>query len=646
MDPNQRLSTGRTDLQQTIDLVTAVLMGGADSKRVDEPKKSETQQQMLSNYERFRAIAPNRPETYPIQQSVSLEHYRAIAPWMGRLILPAKDQRQTIHDVLFEVHHAPDEFQHLVGQTVTLRLSNNLETRAYARAVTKDVNFSPQAEASVKAGRIHPTRLNHWRVVNPLESLAGAHPVDDMMVALPKLVTVKANHLLAGNDSPAAQILCIEREPVQITGRYYGLIRFVEPLANSSEPDSDLFKVIHFNRRSGQFDGAEEVVKVPHVPANNNNTHPSTIKDIESNDLNQTGWYIYGAQDSAGYFVVQALAPRRLLQAEPSRTITDKHAAKKYFKEEVWQHLKADQGTISSVLLNPDATAQATTSQTPWAEGQRALLIHTYGGVGGKKAEPAAKAIFYFGHFAYGTAEVVREPLTGELRFEIIYHQIYTQNHEGLTSGSLHWSRYMGDRTFGILGLRPVVDTLVRLDEFTGDYGGEGWTRSPLDRMIYELQIMAARYRIGDGTGATFVGPANNCDQDANQALYAALRDISRSIRRHPKADQWQQQHPDQRLRLEKLEQLTEDFKHLLLPWGTARADWKNNEEVLGGTLEEHPIQRIIRGLISWRTMLPRLTSNEVTNVFLDRGGEAWLLKTTQVGGVNPNIKPVAPMTI
>lgn len=35
---------------------------------------------------------------------------------------------------------------------------------------------------------------------------------------------------------------------------------------------------------------------------------------------------------------------------------------------------------------------------------------------------------------------------------------------------------------------------------------------------------MAARYRIGDGTGGTFVRPANNCTQDANQALYAALR--------------------------------------------------------------------------------------------------------------------------
>ncbi len=642
MDPNQQLPDGRTSLQQTIGLVTAILMGGTDSKRVYEPQKLDARQ-TLSNYERFRAIAPNRPETYPIEQSVSLEHYRATAPWMGRLILPSKDQRQTIHDILFEVYHAPDEFQHWVGKTVTLRLSNDSETRAYARAVTQDVHFSPQAEASVKEGRVHPTRLNHWRTVNPLESLAGAHPVDDIIVALPRSVTVSSKDSV-DSDSPASKVLCIEREPVQITGRYYGLIKFIELSSASAEPDSDLFKVVHFNRQSGRFDGAEELVKVPHTPANDNNTHPSTVKDIENNSLNQTGWYIYGAQDSSGDFVVQALAPRRLLQAEPLRTVTDKAVVKHYFKKENWQHLKANKGTIDSVLLDPDAAVQ--TGQTPWKEGQRALLIHTYGGVGGKQAEPAAKAIVYFGHFAYGTAEVVREPLSGELRFEIVYHQIYTHNHEGLISGSLHWSRYMGDRTFGLLGLRPVVDTLIKLDKFTGDYEGDSWRRSPLDRMMYELEIMAARYRIGDGTGATFVGPANNCVQDANQALYSALRYITRSIRTTPNIKQWKQQYPDQARRLDELEQLTETLKHLLLPWGTARADWKNHADVLGSTLKDNLIQNIIRALISWRTLLPRLTSNEVTEAFLDQAASAWILRTTQVGGDNPDIEPVAPMTL
>ena len=82
------------------------------------------------------------------------------------------------------------------------------------------------------------------------------------------------------------------------------------------------------------------------------------------------------------------------------------------------------------------------------------------------------------------------------------------------------------------------------------------------------------------------------------------------------------------------------------MPWGTARADWESQAEVLGSTLEDNPIQNIIRGLITWRTILPRLTSDEVTQTFLKQGGSAWMLRTNQVGGSNPDIEPVAPMTL
>ncbi|MBE9060402.1 hypothetical protein [cf. Phormidesmis sp. LEGE 11477] len=647
MDSDQGSPDRYTNLRQMLDFVMAIALSGSDSKSVNEQnysvhlesnlESSRESSRELSNYERFRAIAPNRPETYPIRQSLSPKHYQAIAPWMGRLILPAEDKRQTAGDVFLEVHHAPESFRHLVGEIVTLCLSSAPETKAYADAVTKDVHFSAQAKASVKAGRIHPTRLNHWRQVSPLESLAGAHPVDDVMVMLPSSVTVQSK-----SESVASPILYIDREPVQITGRYYGLVKFDESSLGAPEPERDLFKVIHFNSASGQFDGLEETVKAPSVPANSNDTHPATAKGLADSALNQMGWYIYGTQDDSGLFVVQALAPRALLRAEPEHTITEKEVAKHYFRKEAWHHLKDKKGTVNSVLLAPHSQPK----QSPWAEGQRALVIHVYGGVGGKKAEPAAKALLYFGHFAYGTAEVVREPLSGELRFEIIYHQIYTHNHEGLIAGSLHWSRYMGDRAFGILGLRPVVDTLIKLDEFTGDYAGDSWRRSPLDRLMYELEIMAARYRIGDGTGATFVGPANNCVQDANQALYSALRYIARSILTSLNIEQWKQQYPKQASGLDELEQLTETLKHLLLPWGTARADWKTHADVLGSTLGDDFIQNVIRAIISWRTLLPRLTSDEVTEAFLNKGASAWILCTAQVGGENPNIEPVAPMSL
>ena len=84
----------------------------------------------------------------------------------------------------------------------------------------------------------------------------------------------------------------------------------------------------------------------------------------------------------------------------------------------------------------------------------------------------------------------------------------------------------------------------------------------------------------------------------------------------------------------------------LLLPWGTARADWKNHADILGSTLEDDPIQNLIRGLITWRTILPRFTSDEVVQIFLFQGGSAWMLRTNQVGDIDPDIEPVAPMTL
>ena len=645
MDPEQFLPDGRSYMQQTIDWVVGILLGTAALADRATPRQA-------SNYERYRQAAFNQPQFYPLHQSVSPEYYRPIAPWMGRLILPAKERRQVLRGVLFEVHHAPADFQYLVGRVTILRWSDEPHVRSYVKAVTKDVHFSAQSEYSSQQGIVHPTRINHWRLVDPLESLAGSHPYDDVMVMLQEPIVVQPEGNVPDSLHQALQLnkssqgesnptytLYISRDPVQVTGRYYGLVKFLQPV----ESGSDLFRVVHFNRASKQFDGAEEIVRMPQVVANRNNTYPSTSKNIDKSPLNETGWYIYGALDESGLFIVQALAPRVLLQVKPERTIAGR-AVKNYLKKESWDNLAAQKGKISSVLLG-DKTIQ--TRNAAWHEGQRALLIHLYGGIGGKKTEPKAKSPLYFGHFAYGIAKVVREPLTDELRFEIVYHQIYTHNTDGLIAGSLHWSRYMGDRSFGWMGLRPVADTLVELDGFTGDYvTQDGWKRSPLDEVIYQLEIMAARYRIGDGTGGTFVGPANNCTQDANQALYAALRRIARAIRSHPDVEEWKQQHPEQLHRLEQLERLGKDLKRLLLPWGTARADWRDRAEVLGSTLEDNPVQNLIRSLLSWRTILPRLTSDEVTQAFLRQGGSAWVLRTNQVGGFDPDVEPVAPMTL
>ncbi|MDM9385743.1 hypothetical protein QUB80_34375 [Chlorogloeopsis sp. ULAP01] len=89
-----------------------------------------------------------------------------------------------------------------------------------------------------------------------MESLASSHPEDDVMVMLQEPPVVrpdttqsslqlnKSSHGESGSQAP--HILYISHEPVQITGLYYGLVKFVQPI----EPESDLFRVVHFNRAS------------------------------------------------------------------------------------------------------------------------------------------------------------------------------------------------------------------------------------------------------------------------------------------------------------------------------------------------------------------------------------------------------------
>lgn len=636
MDAEQLLLDGRSHLQQTIDWVSSILQGCAPLPELQQPR-------VLSNFDRYHEAPFNRPEFYPLNGTVPSDRYRPMANWMGRLILPEPEQRQP-QAIPFEVHHAPPEYAHLIGQVVTLGWSADPNVQNYLRQVTKDVHFSPTAEYKSQNGGVYPTRLNHWQLVDPLESLAGAHPVDDVMVALPHPVVVKEARLSSQPVTyPVTLSIC--HEPIQITGRYYGLVQFLSPMDATENPER--FRVVHFNKVSQQFDGVEETIWLPQVVVDDNDTYPFTNRGIEQSPLNSVGWYIYGAASANGMFVVQAIAPRALFQLQPTQAVVGKKAVKTHLHHTAWGNLSQQKGTISSTVLTH--TSNHLEHQIfNWHEGTRVLLVHVYGGIGGNKIEPSAQGPVYFGHFAFGVATVIREPLTDELRFDIVYHQIYTQNPDGLTAGTLHWSRYMGDRQFGWIGLRPTSDTLINFHPFTGDYEvAPGKERSPLDVLIRQLEVMASRYRIGDGTGGTYVGPANNCSQDSNQSLYAALKQMTESVGSTP-ADikQWMHQHPEQAQRLKQLHWLGKDLKSHLMPLGSARADWSTGASVLGSTLEDEPLKTLARGLVSWRTVLPLVASDSITECFLRQGATAWMLRTNQLGGHDPDIEPIAPLTL
>lgn len=585
-----------------------------------------------SNYALYYQAEFNRPEYYPIQQSLNPALYRPVANWMGRLILPNPAQRAAVQGCLFEVYHADDAHQHLVGQVVYLRWSADSRVQTYVREVTRDVHLNAKARQSIQQHLIHPERLHQWSQVNPLESLAGSRPHDDMIVSLPEPVTVAAD-----DQNGAAATLLIDYEPIQISGRFYGLVQFVAPIADTA----DQFRVVHFNRDTRQFDGADDSVRLPPVIADQNGILPSTSQALEQSPVNATGWYIYGTQDQDGMFVVQALAPRALLRLQPDEIVLDARKARHYIKRGAWAHAEAQKGRVASVLLAPTWPG-VEAARAAWRAGDRALLLHVYGGIGGSQGEPVARSRLHFGHFAYGTAQVIHEPLADELVFDIRYHQVYTHNVDGLISGTFAWTRYMGDRQWGWLGTRPVCDVIVKLDAFTDDYDF-GWVQqSGLGVLQRKLETMTARYRIGDGTGGTYVGPANNCSQDSNQALYAAIRHIEDRVKSSPEIQEWLQHNSREAVRLARLFALKEGLKHKLLPRSTARADWQQGAERLG--IDQGPLRQLLLGLGSWRAILPRVASNTIAETFLDRGAMAWVLRTNQVGGHDPNIAPLVPL--
>ncbi len=618
-----------------------------------------------NNYEIYSKLPFNQSSYYPINQPDPSRLYQPIATWMGRLILPTQEQRQTIRGVLFEVNHADHSHQNLVGKVVNLRWNNDSDLQAYVQTVTKDVCFTEQTAKSKNQGNLHPDRLNNWRKVDPLESLAGARPDDNVMVMLksPIVVEPRDSELSAktrpsgnGLDQCDRPTIILTQEPVQITGCFYGLVTIVEPKSKGS----DQFLVRHFNPTSRQFDESEEIIRIPQVPADRCGVFRSKNRGIEKSPLNPTGWYIYGAKDADGIFVVQAIAPRAILRVQPDEVLLGKKAGIDYLNKKYWKNTAAQKGKAKTVLLDPTAN-QINEAISRWREGDRAIVLHIFGGIGGRKAEPAPLGLVT-GHFAYGVARVVRVSgveeelgfpketrLTDELRFDIEYFQVYGHNPDGFVAGTMHWSSYMGDLQRGWLGNRPISDILIKLDAVTEDYDFDGITVSPLGEFTRQLKIMMARYRIGDGTGAAIVKPAASCVQDSNQALYVTIKRIEQVIESNPQIQNWLQRHPDhpQTRRFDRLVRLGRSLERQLVPLGIVRSDWWENAQTLAGTRPEGNILNSFSTTVaSWRTVLPRRAHDEIAAIFLKHGASLWLIRTNQVGGFDPDIEPCAPTAL
>ncbi|MEH1940579.1 MAG: CPBP family glutamic-type intramembrane protease [Nostoc sp.] len=611
--------------------------------------------QQESNYAIHIRQNFNQSGFYPVAQIPPANLYKPIADWVGRLILPTKQQLQDGLDwVWMEVQYAPPTARNLVGKIVRLEWKKNKDLLALGKAVTRDINFTSEVIKSQKQGNIHPFRLNGVRQVGFLRSLAGANPDDNV------IVTLDSNTII--DVSKKKSILQIEREPVLATGRFYGLVKIIQPiktnykniLVSKAKQYSDYFLVQHYNPNSNKFNGLKETIRIPQQVIDKRNFAPSSSQQIEKSPAGEDGWYIYGAPDAKGIFTVGALAPRSLFQIKPRQIITGEELGLNYIQEGNWENTEKNKGKFNTIFLKPVETKNSLNqSISKWQEGNKAIVLHLFGGIGGRKAEPVGVPYTITGHFAFGIAEVVRDEFTKELRFETKYHQIYAHNPDGIIAGTHTWADYMGNLQRGWLATRPVSDILIEFDPVTQDYDFDGVKLSPLEQFQQQLQVTMARYRVGDGTGGAMISPATSCVQDASQALYAAILTIKNQVATTPQIQTWLRANPNhpQALRFQQLVELGQSLEQQLAPLGIVRADWQSKASLLAGTgigKTTKPFQdrSIWAGLTTWRTIMPRLAHDDLAAIFLKHGAILQVLRTNQVGGWQPNITPIAPTVL
>lgn len=607
----------------------------------------------VSNYELAQAQPFNRVETYPAQPLPTSPNLRPIGQWIGRLILPTEQEYAADPGdwVWFEVWHGAEGSPVQVGQVVKLGWRPTEASDLYVKTVTKDITFNQQAENFLAKGNLVPVRLNGRKQVGPLQSLAGARPQDDVTVRL-----LDVGLVTEGNQV----VLQTDLEPIQITGREYGLVKVLGPdtQINASLPKecpgpapcpTEYFRVQFYNTAAQDFTGPTDTIRIPQQPMANGERFFSNVRALESSPAGIAGWYIYGSRDAKGVFTVQSLKPRALFQLQPDQVVIGHDPGLEYIDRQNWRDTPQRKGTVQRVLVSPNGGA-ADAARAQWQEEDYALVIHLFGGIGGENQEftPAGTVT---GHFAYGLARVVREPIANELQFAIQYQQIYAHNSGGIVSGTHDWADYMGNMQRGWLGLRPVSDVVVKLDSFIKPLQIGDTNISLFRELLIQAQVMAARYRTGDGTGVAGVTPATSCVQDSNQALFIAMQQVRRQIETNPAVIQWLQQNPNspEVIHAGQFVALGHDLRALLTPYGVIRPDWQKNAESLAGIVPRGAFtsnRGLFSGVLSWQTMMPRWGHDAVARTFLRNGAQLWFLRTNMVGGNDPRVEPIPPTTL
>jgi predicted Abi (CAAX) family protease len=594
----------------------------------------------------------NRPSYYPLDRRPDPALYRPHAEWIGRLILPqpAEAAAAAAEDwTWLELEQAPPPFAALVGRRLPLAWAEQPQLRALVQTLTTAIDLGPQARSLEAQGNVVPQRLDGRSRVGPLQSLAGARPHDDVTVRLEAVQVIEA--AAPGAGFGGLPLLRIATPPVQISGRWMARVLLLEALPAAAGAGADLFQVRHFDPAAHGYSGPTETVRIPTQPPNRDGRRFFDPAGLVGHPIGAEGWTLYGAPAADGIFTVQALLPLALVQLHSDQRLLGTAAGLRHLAHDNWSDRATQRGRFRRTELQPELEPdpQPDRLPRPWRIGDHALLIHSFGGIGGVDGE-ATPGFTVTGHFAFGEAELIADPFGGEPRFELRYHQIYANNPDGIVAGSQDWSAWSGDLQRGWLGLRPISDGLVRQDP------------ALLAALRLQAEVLMARYRSGDGSGVAAVTATTSCVQDSAQALWTTLELWRRGVWPAP-APGSAPQGPgggDARASLEPA------IERVLAPFGIVRSDWRRNAELIATALtgadaftrvdagEQASPQAAVAGrfrkgttpldgLLSLQTILPRRGHDQFAALFLRRGEPLWMLRTNQIPGANRRYAPLAP---
>lgn len=552
--------------------------------------------------------------------------------WTGRMIMPKSGERRPDGGVWFEVYDAPG------GQTfsqpiwLTWNPANKQMKEIYDRT-TKDINISAEDLASSRtSGDMRPERLNGLKQVSFLESLAGARTeahaemirgqmtADSMEVLIPK---AKLNGTTLLTDS----------EPIQVTGKSVMLLKFVQKsgdLTYEAKPWSGS----GFSTESIQVKyqkPANDPMKVAWQP---------TIEGIEKSGSNLDGWYAFGDQ-IGGSFEVRALEPRAATMLNRAGVYED---GKRYIEKDNFANTRSQKGRISTAVIQKDRKYEP-------PRGTRGLLVHVFGGIDGtdgdKPISPLPNIRFYTGHFAFGVAEIVTDAFTGQPRLDLEYRQVYANNSQAITSGAVKWHNYSGSLRRGWMYSRPISDAVVWHPALSRTYTIEGEQFNPLDGILTDLAVMAARFRSGDGAGSAKVTAVTSCSQDSNQAAFISLSrflDWTQNSTSVKSLIEARRTNPEGQM-LYELKEIAEQYKKRIISFAGLRTNWKEARDAplaVSRPPSTNMFGSIIAAIASHKFLTPDGANKEVLKLLYEYGATEWFVRTNQVGGQKPNITPTA----